>query len=295
MKKPLPFLAALLILATHLYSQSFNMSISGGYCFPLASEMHVNTITQFANPNYPNTYSTILQSVKPNSFGNGGNVALSMDWFSKNNIGFGLKVNALISTPVNYSASSTDANYNIYNYNFTDKAFSFQFIPHLNFKHDFKKVSPYIEMGMIIGVTQMNESFVATDNNGNTFSSDTKNYGNALLGFYSSLGVAFNVSKVVKLTLAVNCSAGSYSPSKYEVTSYSVNGVSQLGSMPEAIQQGSFVKQMNFTAQQYSNEPGTELKFAIPFSNVGVNAGICFVFPQKEKQGKYVSKDVHPF
>lgn len=279
MKKPLYLLPVFIAASISLYSQSFDLGISGGYCLPLASGFYSNNTIYSA---MGNGYSPTQVNLAPFSYGNGGNVALNADWFFNKNIGLGLKFNALISAPLNSSASYTGGSGTI-NYNFTNKAYSYQLIPHINFKYDFRVVCPYIEMGMLIGFTHINEAYVAQDNNGNEATLSENLNGNIMLGFHASLGVAFRVSKAVRITLAVISNSGTYSPANYQVTSYTVNGANQMNTIPVSQQQGSFVKQLD-PSTPANNNPGQAPKFSLPFSNIGINAGVCFVIPVKARE-----------
>ena len=280
MKTFAPLLIFILFSAT-LPAQSFNIGISGGYDIPIASSFNYTKTVEFENQNFPHYYST-YHELANTSYGKGGNIAVTMDWYSAKNIGCGLKLNALISTPFSSSEDVFYLNGTKATFNFTDKPFSFQFVPHINFKHDFNKVSPYLEMGMLAGITHITQDYDAKNNTGSEIKSSINNKGNVLLGFYSSLGVAIKMSQVVHFTASVNCSAGSYSPAKWERTSFVVNGVDQLSSLRPSEKQGIYIKQLDLTATQSMYQPSQSLKYAVPFSNVGVNVGFLFVLGTKK-------------
>jgi len=107
-----------------------------------------------------------------------------------------------------------------------------------------------------------------------------------MLGFYSSLGLAFRVSRVVRIMLAVTCSAASYSPSEWTRTSFYENNMNQLSALSTSDQQGVYVKSLDQTATQPTNQPHQSLKFSIPFSNVGFNAGVAFVISKRKTSSK---------
>lgn len=276
------FTSLLLLIAfsAMLSAQSFNIGISGGYDVPIASSFNNVNLTEFETQNFPFYYSTYHKLVYT-SYGKGGNIAVNLDWYSAKNIGCGLKLNALISTPFSYFDYVTYLNGTTATFNLTDKPFSFQFIPHINFKHDFNKVSPYLEMGMLVGITHITQDYDAQNSLGSEIKSSANNYGNVLLGFYSSLGVAIKISQVVRFTASVNCSAGSYSPAKWERTAFFVNGVDQLKNLNTSEKQGIYVKELDLSAPQSGYQPKQSLKYAVPFSNVGINVGFLFVIATK--------------
>ena len=231
------------------------------------------------------------------SFGQGGNDSLNLHWFSKKNIGFGFKLNTLFGSGFSHNETlSTFTGTEFYKY--TNKSFSFQFIPHLCFRHEFKVVSPVLEAGMIIGMAQINSHYQVTHSfYTDIIKSTVRDYGGVLLGFYSSLGLSFNVSRVVKINLALNGSVGSYSPTSRKRTEFTVNGINQLSALSTSDAFGTYVKELALPAPPRSNAPSKDLKYSAAFSNIGLSAGICFVFAKRHK--KETKKDepnaVHPF
>ena len=278
------FLVLSCLFCTHVFSQSVTIDISGGYCLPIAqsTEALVNYRVQVSTP--PHTYTTYAK-LKRVSYAQGGCVALNFNWYSKKNIGFGLKLNAQIGSAFKNKtvliAPSTGTEY----YDFTDKAFSFQFIPHLCFKHDFKKVSPVLEAGMVVGLTEINHTYTATSSfYSETINSRVRDNGGVMLGFYSSLGVMFHVSKVVKINLAVNCIAASYSPTDWQRKSFHVNGIDRMNLLNTSQRQGQYVKELDLQASPNPGDPDKSLKYSAAMSSVGLTAGICFSIGRQNKK-----------
>lgn len=278
------------------FPQSTTFDITGGYCAPIASSFSSITAKEIEIQAAPYFYSD-YRSLRSASYGQGGNVAFGFNWFSKKDFGCGLKLNALISSPFSYTTYVSYLSGNSATYNFKDKPFSFQFIPHLSFKHDFKVVSPVIEMGALIGITHVKEDYQATYSSGDVLQSSINNHGGALIGFYSSLGLSFKVSRVVRIMLSVNCSVGSYSPTDWERTSFVVNGVDQLIKLTPSQTYGVYVKELDPTASQSTGVPHRDLKYSVPFSNVGFNAGFSFNFVKKKDRikDKEKPKELHSF
>jgi hypothetical protein len=295
MKKNLLVLFVALISCT-VWSQSVIFGLAGGYCAPLASDTRSVDEIQFENSNFPRYYAS-YENLKSVSYGQGGNIAFYFDWFSKKNIGCGLKLNAMIGSPFSHTATVYYIDGTVGDYSFEDKGFSFQFIPHINFKHEFKRVTPILELGMLIGVTNIEQSYHASFSKGYQINSTVNDHGNALIGFYSSLGLAFKVSKVVRITLAMTCSAGSYSPSAWSRTSYVVNGQDQLAYLAVGQKEGEYVNELNLKATQSNNVPHQSLKYSAPFSNIGFNAGLAFEIARKKSKEKIKEEQnvVHPF
>jgi hypothetical protein len=298
MKKYLPAIVLLLIsLSTQVIAQAVTIDLTGGYCAPIAPGTRAINRTVYEIPVAP-YYFTSEATVKTVSFGKGGQVALGFNWYSKKNIGFGIKLNAMISSPFAYTTRVYYINSYVADYSFTDKPFCFQFIPHFSFRHEFKVVNPVIEAGMIIGIASIKQDYHATYLGHNVYSS-SRDFGGAMLGFYTSAGLSFNVSKVVKIMLAVTCTAGSYSPKKWEVTKYTYDGINQLPYMPASRKSGQYVDSEVNPGPPSSNQPGKEVKYSAAFSNVGFSTGLSFVIGAKKKKSKKVKEkgpdDIHPF
>jgi hypothetical protein len=298
MKKYLPAIVLLFLsLSSNIIAQVVTIDLTGGYCVPIAPGTHTVNSTVYEIPVAPNFY-TVAGTVKTVSYGKGGNVSLGFNWYSKKNIGFGVKVNAMISSPFSFSTRVVYMTGDVANYDFINKPFCLQFIPHFSFRHEFKVVSPVIEAGMIIGMASIRQSYNATYLSHHVYST-TRDYGGAMLGFYTSAGLAFNVSKVAKIMLAVTCSAGSYSPKKWEVTKYTYDGVDQTRYMPTYRRRGEYVDSQDSQTAQNPNQPGREIKYSAAFSNVGFNAGLSFAIGAKKKKSKKVKEkgpdDIHPF
>ena len=285
MKKNLLISLLAVFYFSGIQAQGFWLDITGGYAAPIAGSLTDFSSSQIQLATFPN-YAATNRQLSYMSYGQAGNVALNLNWFSKHDIGAGIKLNAQITSPFDHTAYVSYIDGTSANFNYKEKAFSFQFIPHISFKHDFKVVCPVLEMGAIVGITDLTEDYQGTRSTGNSFSSSVKYSGGAMLGFYSSLGVKIKVTKVVAVLLAVNCSVASYSPTEWKRTSYIYDGQNQLGYMPVSLTQGVYVKSLDLTAVQNPNQPQQGLKFNVPFSNIGFTAGLAFKLSKSAKKAK---------
>ncbi|MES2619979.1 MAG: hypothetical protein V4615_03935 [Bacteroidota bacterium] len=270
---------ALIFFSFSAFSQTVTLEISGGYSVPLARSYEAIERYGSQDSIFPFYYTTEVK-LKPRSFGQGGCIGLNFNWFSKKNIGLGIKVNTLFGTSFKHASMvyTTTYTYNEF-YDYTSKSFSFQFIPHLSFRHDFKVVSPMLEAGLILGITQLKHRSIITANyNSQTIETNVREGGGAMIGFYSSLGLLFNVSRIVKINVALNCMAASYSPSKWKRTSFTVDGTDRLAALSRSQREGQYVTELVLTAPQNPSEPSFDLKYAVTMSNIGFTAGICFQF-----------------
>jgi hypothetical protein len=276
MKKKFLLTSLAITLFLHMVNaQQISFDITGGYNVPLARQIEAKTEYVQSISTAPYFYSTSAK-LRAVSYGQGGNVAVNLNWFSKKNIGFGLKLNAHIASPFNHTATIAGVGFQEY-YTIKDQAFSIQFIPHLCFRYDFKRVSPILEMGMILGTAFIDHNYTITaSNQTETIQTRIRDNGNVVVGFYSSLGLSFNVSKVVKIKLALTCNAASYSPARWKRKTFTVDGVDRLGNLAPGNIEGEYVADWTFG--------GKRAKTSVAFSGVGLNTGICFLFDGKKKK-----------
>ncbi|HLP50259.1 MAG TPA: hypothetical protein VK154_05205, partial [Chitinophagales bacterium] len=153
-----------------------------------------------------------------------------------------------------------------------------------------KVVSPVLEAGMIIGVAHIDrQATIKANYSQRIIQTTTRDFGGALIGFYSSVGMSFNVTPVFKINLAMNCTAGSYSPTRWNRTKFTVDGKDQLQALNTASREGTYVKELDFRATQSNSAPSKDIKYSAPFSSIGITVGLCFKFgkkPKKVQKGK---------
>jgi len=107
------------------------------------------------------------------------------------------------------------------------------------------------------------------------------------------LGLQFKITKVVSFNVAMNCEVASYSPTRWSLKTYSVNGVNRLGSLPAASLAGQYVTETSST----SSNAGQRIKYSAAMSNIGLVAGFCFKigYEQKKKTKKEGAETIHSF
>jgi hypothetical protein len=264
------------LLIQMLHAQSFRFSISGGYCVPIASTMNFSSYSQIQVPGYSNVYATTSGTLQRSSFGQGGCVGIALQWFSKKDIGVGLRLSANFGSAQKSSLAVSDTFGNRTNVDFTDHLFSFQFIPHVAFRHDFRVVSPVVELGMVIGANNIRQTY--TEQN-KFISSTTNEHGGVMLGFYSSLALAFHLSPKVDMTVGLHCVAASYSPTEWTRIDYYYAGHNYIGQLSPADIQGSYTN--NYQAGNHQRS-----SFTIACSNVGFTTGFTFKLGGAKKQEK---------
>lgn len=276
-------------------AQTSVFSFAGGGDAPIARVYTTSSETQVQS--FGQGYTTVAQKVKPVSLGQGGNISLAYDWFSKKDIGFGIKLNAFFGAPFTLYGDQTSSSGDRIQYSVAERGFAGQLLPHFSVRHDFKKVCPVLEIGMMVGVNGVKENYEGYYNQSNEVTSTTWEKGGVSFGFYSSLGIWVRVSRVVRFSVAANCIVSSYSPTHWERTSFRVNGQDQLAQLSVYDTKGDYVAEVSNSTPQSSNTPRKSLKYSVPFSNVGFNVGFAFLFEKRKNQitDEKSKRVIHPF
>lgn len=94
------------------------------------------------------------------------------------------------------------------------------------------------------------------------------------LGLRSSLGVQHSLSRSIKLRTELFFDNISVAPTSAFLTEYKVQGISYLDTLSTYDRQIIYDKEVIVTSQTSINEPKEELKFKIPFNNVGLKLSL---------------------
>jgi hypothetical protein len=157
----------------------------------------------------------------------------------------------------------------------TLKANMLRFTPSLVLMLDGKTVRPYAKVGFVLGTGKVFEEIVATDM-GTEVKLKGELSGNLAPGFAASMGTIFALSEKVQLFAEFNFISMSYAPNKGEVTEATANGVDYLGLLTTSEKEVEFVDSyfVSDVIAQDPNSPSKELKQYLPFSSVGLRAGV---------------------
>lgn len=269
-----------------LNAQSVTIDLTGGYNAPLASTLRAEKVVEVENTGIPNYYVT-YEKTKAVSYGQGGNLAFNFCWHSKKNIGFGIRLNALFSQSFSSSLSVKNLDATTTSVNYKQSPFSFQFIPYFSFKHEFKKVTPFVEAGILIGATQISNTIKLTNSNSNLrYEIGQVDDGGAIIGFHARLGILVNITPKFKFVTALESNVGSYSPTAWHLNKYEINGRDFLSQVNPTSREGSFTSVYNANNSTNPNNANSKTKYKSSFSGIGINVGFAFVFQSKTKEKK---------
>ncbi|MCK9219460.1 MAG: porin family protein [Bacteroidales bacterium] len=156
------------------------------------------------------------------------------------------------------------------------------FVPSVVITAGLEKVNPYARFGMVIGVMpRMFYKYDATQASvypAQQVEVIQKLYGSVALGYTASLGVDFNINKLISLYAEASFVGCTWSPRYSELTKYDLNGVDQLSSLNTKQKETEFFTTIDLNEQIPDTSPDKELRQTYPFDNAGVNIGIRFKF-----------------
>lgn len=156
--------------------------------------------------------------------------------------------------------------------------------PNLKISIGKKKIQSYFYTGFIFGIgANAVTEYNITETNGNSTEVNYKYYGGKSLGFNFGLGASIRLLENIKLFAEFASVYQSWAPEKEVMTKFDYNGVDKLPTL------STYVKETNFTsnpsnpydgngAALYPSEPRQAIKIYLPFSSMGINAGLRISF-----------------
>lgn len=279
-----------------LQAQSVTIDLTGGYNAPLAPTLRAEKVVEVENAGIPDYYVT-YEKTKAVSYGQGGNIAFNFCWNSKKDIGFGVRLNALFSQSFSYALSVKNLDGTTTNVAYKQSPFSFQFIPYFSFKHEFKKVTPFVEAGLLIGAIQISNNIKLSNSNSNVhYNVGQVDDGGAIIGFHTRIGIMVNITPKFKFITAIESNVGSYSPTAWHLNKYEINGQNYLSQVNPTSQSGTFTNEYYANSSANPNPANSKAKYKVSFSGIGINVGFAFVVHAKEKTKKVKEEKVyHPY
>jgi hypothetical protein len=140
------------------------------------------------------------------------------------------------------------------------------------------KVDPYARFGLSIGVFPQ-ILYKETDVSVTATTSYVGKYmGNVPLGYSAAAGVKYKLDNHFSLFGEFDCNGLNYSPTKYKLTKYTVNGMDELSTLSTRDKEIDFVKSYDASQTISSDSPNKQLRQSFPFSNFEINIGAQYRF-----------------
>jgi hypothetical protein len=209
--------------------------------------------------------------------GRGFDVNLGAGYMFTKNLGVQMNVTDFIGLPIKTVFNNYNTEGNPFTENISYKGMILQIIPAVVLDLGLDKIDPYARFGMSIGVFPQISLKETEVRNNNTYDYTGKYVGGLPIGYSAAVGVKFKLNEKFGLYGEFDCNGINYTPNKYKMTKYSVNGVDRLADLPLSQTEIDFVK--SYDASKTSTDtPSKQLKQTFPFSNFEINIGAAYKF-----------------
>jgi opacity protein-like surface antigen len=261
MKKLYLFVVLAAAVGTESFSQNFYINPEIGYSFGTGRQ----NIDDYYFDGTSESASQLVYSL-----GQGFNFGAGFGYMFNDNIGVELGVNYLMGSKSDYSVLDSDGVTNI-----SLKGNMLRFTPAFVLMLDGESVRPYSKVGLVLGTGKV------TSESSSTFSSSEAKQkveltGNLAPGFSASVGMLFPLNDRIELFGEFNFISMSYAPQKGKMVEATVGGQDVLENLSTSEKEVEFVDSyfISNVSNEDRNSPTKDLKQYLPFSNVGLRAGV---------------------
>ena len=255
------------------FKNRFSVRLGGGFGIGLCYDDPCDYYDEDYYPSYDN-YKSI--NFVP---GRGFNVNVGASYMFTKHIGVDLGLKDFFGLPIKQTINNfqgEEASFHSESYRYSGMIL--QVIPSVVLDLGLDKIDPYARFGMSIGAFPQVMLKKTEVYGGNTYEYVGKYMGNVPLGFSAALGVTYNLNEKFSLYGEFDCNGINYSPKKYKLTKYSVNGVDELSTLPLRQTEIDFVKSFDASQSTSNDSPSKQLRQTFPFSNFEINIGASYRF-----------------
>lgn len=209
--------------------------------------------------------------------------------------GFNLHPNLGLELEINYLKSTSFETTEIYHYYYGDATYkythdgqSINVIPALVIPINLKKIQPYLKLGIILAHPMLKRNMAFSDYLGNHENLNVEYKGNISVGEKTTLGINYFLKQNLHLVLESSLINLLFSPTRKDVTAYTLHGKDALNSLEAS--KRTTIYQKDYTIKYRVDTKGkliedidTSLpykaaKFEMPFGSLGFNLGIKYDF-----------------
>jgi hypothetical protein len=233
-------------------AQGFYVDVNAGYGFGAG--------TQQMGYNYTSTGPASSYEGVYGSLGEGLKFGASAGYMFDENFGAELGLSYWLGKSLEYTYKTTTTMQ-------TSKWSSWGIVavPSVVISANLKPVKPYARFGLVLGLLNPKNELNRIET-GNNMEAVTEDRGGIALGFAGALGIVVPAGPTVDFFAEAVLDAVNYSPSKYEISKYNINGVDQLPSLSH--------KEIEYKESFSSNEQNVTLAVRRPFSSIGLAVGV---------------------
>lgn len=264
------WLITLFVLPTAFcQAQKTSLHIGSGYAFSATSQ------TLLLNNYNSNSFSR-TEIVKA-SLGRGTGIVAGVRHWIRPWIGIALDADYRKTLPaIKGSSRSTGIDYS-YNSENKWKSQAVFVSPSILFKVVGRKLNPYAAVGILVPVysrVNMKSAYTSSGFGGTTSGgSEQKMTLKNTVGFNSSLGIAPAINKRFSFFASLNLQAISIQAKKSTMLSIKANGVEMIDAYTTNDREILYVKKLKDNTYD-ENKPRKEIGFSLPYSSIGVSAGL---------------------
>lgn len=251
-------------------AQKTELKFSMGYDFSSASQYFISEIED-SNNSY--NYKKVDASLGRGLVASAGIHRLLKPWL-------GISIDADYRKSLPAVKGTTKVNtFTDYSYS-EDNKWSSQIIevsPSVILKIPGQKINPYSKFGFVVPVyskIKVEGRYTASSFSWSSSGENTKIYRlKNTIGYNAAIGIAPAINKKVSFIAEIRLSSQSIQVKKSTLTSDIVNGSEMIGTYTVSMKETIYVKKLD--NQQYNaDEPTRELGFSLPYSSIGLHAGL---------------------
>jgi hypothetical protein len=263
-------MVVLFFMSLHLaIAQKSSFRFGTGYHFSSAGQ---SLLTNYLTTNYVSSTTRVNASL-----GRGIRLTAGYQHWLRSWFGFSVDVDYGRTVPsVKGSTKTISVDYN-YSEDTKWKSNQLFIIPSMVFKIAGNKLNPWASFGVIVPAyarMRMSSTYSSFGfNPGQTGENKRRLTTKHTLGASSSLGIAPSINKHLTFFTALQIRSIAIQAKKMTMTSYKVNGVEQIDTYSRGAKETIYVKKYKDIGY-FENEPSKQAGFALPFSSVGVVAGL---------------------
>jgi len=264
------FLCISIALSGVAYSQGFYFKAGGSYNLGLPSSIIANNYTDIVTSSsntqqYKNIYGTHGKGV-----GLEGAIG-----YKGENLGIEVGISYLLKSSVGTTSRYIDTTY-VDNFDNTNESSMLSLSPCFVF---ITNVGFYGRAGAILGFPKYTYKRHGTYSSSTTTTVDlTGEYsGDMALGFTGAVGFAFG-SGGIKLYIEADVVSLTWAPTSFEYTEYKVNGQDQLSTLTASQKKANYEETFTIATPSNPNVASVSAKNYLPYSSVGLKAGIMLGF-----------------
>ncbi len=248
-------LFCLILAASVAGAQGFYVAVNGAYGLGAGTQLiNENVISTGTTSTYEGVFGSLGEGAK---FGVSGGYMFTNHFAAELGVSYwlGKKMESTYTGPT--SVASEDIS-----------GAGFLAVPSLVFLSNLKPVNPYGKFGLIVGFLKSKQEASGRDA-GEITEYTVEETGGLAIGFAGALGVIVPTGGAVDFFAEVGLHSLTYSPSKAELTKYTINGQSVLSNVAHP--------SYDFKDSYTSTTQNVSMAVRRPFSSIGFSAGVRIV------------------